>query len=258
MLGLWFLATGLVLAQAVRLLGGPMAARAESADAYYVLLARLPWLEAGVAAALLALVLVLVGGRARLDRRWLAGGVAVVAVAAQVYGGFDPVMTGAALIAAILSFFPGLAARSTWGGWTGLIALVLLFGLLAQAAAPATAFLFLWPALLVAVAAALAVVVDPALLRWPSMAPVALAGVLGVGWLAYLGHPVFLGVGMDLPGAAALLALLAVMLLRPLEPGRSLRRSLLVAAAVVLVLGAGVSLAGRFVEPMPAPADAAV
>lgn len=254
--GLWFLAAGLVLAQAVRLLGGPMAARADSAEAYYVLLARLPWLEAGVAAALLALVLVLVGGRGRLDRRWLAGGVAIVAVAAQVYGGFDPVMTGAAAVSAGLSALPGLSPRSTWGGWTGLIALVLLFGLLAQAAAPATAFLFLWPALLAAVAAAVAAVADPALLRWPSLAPAALAAVLGVGWLACLGHPVFLGVGMDLPGVLALLALLCAMLLRPLEPGQRLRPPLLIAAAAILVLGAGLSLAARFAEPTPAPATA--
>lgn len=254
--GLWFLSTGLVLAQAVRLLGGPMAARAESADAYYVLLARLPWLEAGVAAALLALVLVLIGGRGRLDRRWMVVGVAVVAVAAMVYGGFDPVLAGAAGVAAGLSAFPGLSPRSTWGGWTGLIALVLVLGVAAQAAAPATAFLFLWPGLLAAAAAALAAALDPGLTRWPSRAPVALTAILGVGWLISLGHPVFLGVGMDLPGALALLALLAAMLLRPLEPGVGLRRSLLIIAAAILVLGSSAAVAGRFVEPMSLPAAA--
>jgi len=253
--GLWFLSTGLVLAQAVRLLGGPMAARADSADAYYVLLARLPWLEAGVAAALLALVLMLIGGRARLDRRWLAGGVVLVSVAAQVYGGFDPVLTVASLVAASLSALPGLTARSTWGGWTGLIALALLFGAVAQAAAPAAAFLFLWPALLAAATAALAAALDPGLTRWPSQALVAVVAVFGVGWLVYLGHPVFLGVGMDLPGALALLALLAAMLLRPLEPGARLRRPLLIAAAAVLMAGAGVSAAARLVEPMPPAAE---
>lgn len=252
--GLWFLSTGLVLAQAVRLLGGPMAARAESADAYYVLLARLPWLEAGVAAALLALVLVLIGGRGRLDRRWLAGGVALAAAAAMVYGGFDPVLAGAGGIAAGLSAFPGLSARSTWGGWSGLIALVLVLGAAAQAAAPATAFLFLWPGLLAAAAAGVAAALDPGLARWPSLAPAALAAVVAVGWLIGLGHPVFLGVGMDLPGALALLALLAAMLLRPMEPGVGMRRALLVAAAAVLVLGAAASLTARFVEPMNPPA----
>ena len=252
--GLWFLSTGLVLAQAVRLLGGPMAARAESADAYYVLLARLPWLEAGVAAALLALVLVLVGGRRRLDRRWLAGGVALVAVAAMVYGGFDPVLAGAGGVAAGLSAFPGLSARSAWGGWSGLIALVLVLGAAAQAAAPATAFLLLWPGLLAAAAAGLAATLDPGLTRWPSLASAALAAVVGVGWVISLGHPVFLGVGMDLPGALALLALLAAMLLRPMEPGVGMRRALLVAAAAVLVLGSAASLTARFVEPMTPPA----
>lgn len=252
--GLWFLSAGLVLAQGVRLLGGPMAARAESADAYYVLLARLPWLEAGVAATLLALVLVLVGGRARLGRVWLAGGVALVAVAAMVYGGFDPVLAGAGGVAAGLSAFPGLSARSTWGGWSGLIALVLALGAAAQAAAPATAFLFLWPGLLAAAAAGLAAALDPGLTRWPSLASAALPAVVAIGWLISLGHPVFLGVGMDLPGALALLALLAAMLLRPMEPGVGLRRPLLVAVAGLLVLGAAASLTARFVEPMNTPA----
>lgn len=252
--GMWLLSTGLVVAQAVRLLGGPMAARAESADAYYVLLARLPWLEAGVAGALLALVLLLVGGRSRLDPRWLAGAVVLVAAAATLYGGFDPVLAGATAVSAGLSAFPAMAARSTWGGWSGLIALALVLGAAAQAAAPATAFLFLWPALLATVAAALAASLDPGLARWPSLAPVALAAVLAVGWLISLGHPVFLGVGMDLPGALVLLALLAAMMVRPLEPGMRLRRPLLIAAAAILALGAGAAATGRFVEPMDRPA----
>src|SRR5690606_4328502 len=254
--GLWLLSAGLVLAEAARLLGGPMAARADSAEAYYVLLARLPSLEAGVAAALLAAVLLLVGGRGRIDRRWLAGGLALIAVAGLTYGGFDPILTGAALVAVGLSAFPRLSARTVWGGWTGLVGLVLLFGLLAQAAAPATAFLFLWPALLAAFACAVAAFAEPALLGWRSLVPASLAAALGVGWLVYLGHPVFLGVGMDLPGALALLALLATMLLRPLEPGAALRRPLLIAAAAVLVVGAGAALAARAVHPMPTAAEA--
>ncbi|MBU4135354.1 MAG: M20/M25/M40 family metallo-hydrolase, partial [Alphaproteobacteria bacterium] len=61
--GLWFLSTGLVLTQLVRLMAGPMSGRAESADAYYTLLARLPWMEAGAALTVLAVALALFGGR---------------------------------------------------------------------------------------------------------------------------------------------------------------------------------------------------
>ncbi|MBA4804625.1 MAG: M20/M25/M40 family metallo-hydrolase [Brevundimonas sp.] len=254
--GLWFLAVGLVLAQVVRLLGGPMAVRAASPDAYYVLLARLPWLEAGVAGALVALVLVLLGGRARLDRRWLAGGLAALTVAGLAWGGFDPLLAGAGAAAVGLSLAPGLAPRSTWGGWSGLIALCLLFGAAAQAFAPATAFLFLWPGLLAAGVAALAAILDPGLTRPAALAPVAMAAAAGGGWLLSLAHPVFLGVGMDLPGVLALLALLTAMLLRPFEPGDRLRRPLLLAAAAILVAGAGVSGAARLAEPMEPPAAA--
>ena len=63
--GLWFLSTGLVLAEGVRQLAGPVSSRVDSAEAYYTLLARLPWMEAGVALAMLALVMMVLGGRAR-------------------------------------------------------------------------------------------------------------------------------------------------------------------------------------------------
>ncbi len=58
---------------------------------------------------------------------------------------------------------------------------------------------------------------------------------------------------MDLPGALAIVALLVAMLLRPMEPGVSHGRPLLIAAAAILVLGAGAALAARVVEPMSPP-----
>ncbi|GAA0644882.1 M20/M25/M40 family metallo-hydrolase [Brevundimonas lenta] len=250
--GLWFLTTGLVLAQGVRQLGGPVSSRIDSAEAYYTLLARLPWMEAGVALTMLALVLTVLGGRAKLDRRIVAGVIAVVAIAATVTGGVNAVVLGAAVVSIGLSLFPSLSARSTWGGWTGLIALVVILASGAQAAAPEAAFLFLWPALLAALVAVAAAFADPGLTRAPSLAPIALGVVVGVGWIVGLSHPVFLGIGMDLPGALALTALLALMLMRPLEPGSGVRRPLLLAAVAILVVGAGLSTAARIAEPAPA------
>src|SRR5690606_25377953 len=131
--GLWFLAAGLVLTHAVRTLAGPMAQRAESAEAYYTLLARLPWMEAGAALTVLALGMALLGGRGRPDRRLTAGALAVAALAGLALGGFaNPIIIGAAVVAVGLSRAPGLAARTAWGGWTGLIALVLGVGAIAQ------------------------------------------------------------------------------------------------------------------------------
>ena len=251
--GVWFLSTGLVLTQAVRTLAGPMAARAESAGAWYTLLARLPWMEAGAALTVLALGMAVLGGRARPDRRVTAVAVAAAAALALTLGGLSPVIIGASVIAIGLSLAPGLAARTVWGGWTGLIALTLLFGTFAQAVAPQTAFLFLWPALLAGVAAALAAVLDPGLTRARSLVPVAIMALLGGAWLIGLSHPVFLGIGMDLPGVLALLGLLALMLVRPLSPERGAVRPWLMAALAVLVLGGALSAAARFAEPMPAP-----
>ncbi|MNT59817.1 hypothetical protein D3C86_1770730 [compost metagenome] len=71
-----------------------------------------------------------------------------------------------------------------------------------------------------------------------------------------LGHFVFLGVGMDLPGALALIGLLALLFLRPLSPPVSAIRPVLIGAAACLVLACGLSLAARFVEPTPAVAKA--
>ena len=248
--GLWFLSTGLVLTQLVRLLAGPMSGRAESADAYYTLLARLPWMEAGAALTVLAVALALFGGRTRLDRRIVAGAIAVAAVLALILGGLNTIVIGAAVIAAGLSLFPGLAARSTWGGWTGLIGLILMFATAAQALAPEAAFLFVWTGLLAAVAAALAAFLDPGLTRPRSLAPAAVVAVLGAAWIMGQAHTVFLGIGMDLPGVLVLLGLLVLMLVRPLSPEQGLARPLLIAAAAALILGVGLSVAAQVMEPM--------
>ncbi len=256
--GVWFIAAGLVLTQAVRTLAGPMSGRAESAEAYYTLLGRLPWMEAGAALTVLALMMAVLGGRGRPDRRITAVALAAAAAVALILGGFEnPVVIVAALIAIGLSLVPGLAARTAWGGWTGLIALVLVLGLAAQAFAPETAFLFLWPGLLAAAAAALAGLIDPGLTRVKSLAPVAVAAAVGGAWLIGLSHPVFLGIGMDMPGVLALLGLLGLMLIRPLSPERGAVRPWLMAALAVLVLGAAVSGWARIANPMPAEPPAA-
>lgn len=252
--GVWFLTTGLVLTQAVRTLAGPMSGRADSAEAYYTLLGRLPWMEAGAALTVLALAMALMGGRGRPDRRIAAGAVALAAVVALALGGVSPIIVGAAVIAIGLSLFPGLAPRTVWGGWSGLIALILVLGAGAQAVAPEAAFLFLWPAVLASAVAALVAILDPGLTRMRSLLSVAVVVALGGGWLIGLSHPVFLGIGMDLPGVLVLMGLLVLMLARPLSPERGMVRPWLMAALAVLALGAGLSAWAQVAEPMP-PAE---
>ncbi|MFN3557958.1 MAG: M20/M25/M40 family metallo-hydrolase [Brevundimonas sp.] len=251
--GLWFLTAGLVVTQVVRGLGGPMAGRIDSADAYYTLLARLPWLEAGIVLAVLALILAVLGGRARSDRRLTAGALAALTLLTVLFeGGLNPLILGAGVLATGLSLAPQLAAKTVWGGWTGLIALVLVFAAAAQGFAPETAFLFLWPALLAALVAVIAALFDPALLKPASLAPIAVTAAVVGAWLVGLSHPVFLGIGMDLPGALALLGLLGLMLVRPLSPEQSVVRPLLMVALAILFIGAGVSAYARIAEPMVA------
>lgn len=248
--GVWLLAAGIVVAQAVRVLAGPVGGRIESAETYYVLLRRLPWMEAGVGLAVLGVMFALLAGRALIGRRLLAGVIAAAAVLATGLGGFDPVVLGAALVAVGLSLWPGGEDETVWGGWLGAVVLVLILGVLVQAVAPEAALLFVWTGLAAAGAAALAAGIGARLERWAALAPAAVAtGVVG-GWLAGLGHFVFLGVGMDQPGALGLIAVLIVALARPLAPGAgSARHTLAGLAAAMLILGCGLSLAARHAEP---------
>ncbi|MDB5420372.1 MAG: peptidase, partial [Brevundimonas sp.] len=126
--GAWMLAAGLVLAKAVRLLAGPLSSRAETPDTYYVLLARLPWIEGGVALCVLAVGLAALAGPAGIGRRVLAGVILVAALVATLMGGVDPVLLGAAVVALGLGLWSQSSARSPWGGWLGLILLVLVLG----------------------------------------------------------------------------------------------------------------------------------
>ena len=246
--GLWFLATSIVLVQAVRLLAGPLSSRAESSDAYYVLLRRLPWMEAGTGLTVLAVGLLVLAGRAAVGRRALAGVVASAAVRATALGGLNPVILGAAVVALGLGLWSHGAPRTVWGGWLGLIALVALIGLIVQAVAPEAAFLFVWTALLATLAAGGSALIGARLATPASLIPPAIATAVGGAWLVSLSHPVFLGIGMDLPGVLILMALLVLMLVRPLAPAGA-SRALALGAAACLVIACGLSIGARFAEP---------
>jgi len=246
--GVWLMAGAVVVGQAIRVLAGPIGSRVQSAETYYTLLRRLPVLEIGVALGITALVMTLVAGRGQAGGRAAAGVIVAAAVIATVMGGFSPLIVGAALVAVALSFWPAGEDETIWGGWLGLIVLVLIMGAGVQAAAPEAAFLFLWPGLIAAVGAALTALIGAGLTSWRSLVPAVVATVVAGGWLLVQGHGVFLGVGMDLPGALGLIALLVVLMARPLAPaslhGVRMLRGL---AAVCVVAGCGVGLAARLI-----------
>jgi len=253
--GLWLVATGLVLTTAVRLLGGPLSSRAESAEAYYTLLRRLPWLEGGAVLVVLAVALTLLAGRQAFGRIGLSAVVALSALFALILSGIDYVVVGAAVISLAL-IWTVRGPRSTRGGWIGLIGLVVLLGGAVQALSPEAAFLLLWPALLASAALAVSMAVSARLAGPWALVPAALATAVGGGWIVSLAHPVFLGIGMDMPGVLAPLALLLMIFAYPLGRMIPAPRVLAACAVAALIAGAGVTLWAQIAEPAPAPATA--
>ncbi|HAL07525.1 MAG TPA: peptidase M20, partial [Brevundimonas sp.] len=106
------------------------------------------------------------------------------------------------------------------------------------------------------VAAALAALVDLGLTRPLGLLPPAVATVLGGAWLLGIGHFVFLGVGMDLPGALAVVGLLVLLFARPLAPETRTAHLMLFAAAACLIAGVGLNLSAQLLAPSPAVAEA--
>ena len=254
--GLWLLAAGFVLAMAMRGLAGPSLSRAWAPEIYYAMLRRLPWLEAGVVLGLLACMLILFGsGEGR--RRLTAGVLALAAIITAVLYEVSVVVLVVALIAAAGALWSGWSRAGRVSAWTGLIALMLVLAAVVQIVAPTGAFLFAWPVLGAALAAAIGTLIDPRLERHVSLWPaVIVTAVLG-GWLLTWGHGAFLGIGMDLPGVLALVALMVAMLARPLAPvSRRGLEVLAVLAAVALIGGAGLAVGARIIEPVPAEGHA--
>ncbi|WP_298162279.1 M20/M25/M40 family metallo-hydrolase [Brevundimonas sp.] len=250
--GLWVLAMGIVIAGGVRVLAGPLSSRAESADVYYTLLRRLPWMEAGTGLAMASIALALLAGRQALGPKLLAGVVLAAVVASFALGGFDPVILGAGGVAIALTAWPQSAPKTVWGGWLGLIALIFVLGCVVQGAAPEAALILIWPGLLAAAAAGACALVGARLESPRSLIPAVVATVIGGAWILNLSHQVFLGVGMDLPGVLALMTLLVQLFLAPLAPRA--KGTLAAAAAACLILACGLSLTARFAEPAPPPA----
>ncbi len=251
--GLWVLTMGIVVAQGVRVLAGPLSARAESADVYYTLLRRLPWMEAGTGLAMAAVALALLAGRQALGPKLLAGVIAAAVGAVLLLGGFDPVILGAGGLALALSVWSRSAPRTVWGGWLGLIAFVFLLGCLVQGAAPEASLILVWPGLLAAAAAAASALVGARLESSRSLIPAMIATVIGGAWILTLSHQVFLGVGMDMPGLLALMTVLGLLFLAPLAPRA--KGTLAAAAAACLILACGLSLTARYAEPALSPAE---
>lgn len=245
------------LAYAVRGLAGPMGDRyGAGPDLYYTMLRRLPWIEAGLGLALLGLLIALLAGRTLVRPVWWAGGLALAAGVAVLAGGLNLIVLAVAGLAAALAFAPAASPGARHASAIGWAATALALGLLVQILAPTAAVLFLWPGLAFALGLAIAAALGT---RWPerrALAPAAILAAPVVAWLLYQAHPVVLGVGMDLPGVAAVFVLLIGAGLRIFAPDPKLARPALIVAAALALAGAGVSAAARIAEPPPPSAQA--
>lgn len=252
--GVWLLTTGVVLAQATRLLAGPMSSRAASAETYYVLLDRLPWMQIGAGLTILALSLTLLSGARHRYPRITAASALIITALSLIFGGFSAAILVLGLISTGLSLWPLRRVPSLWGAWLGLILLVSLLALILQALAPEAALIFTWPALVAATVAAIVAFILPDLDRPKALILPALAAVLVSAWLLGLAHLTFLGIGMDMPGIMALFGLLIVVFLRPLSPSPGQMRKVVAMAGLCLLLACGFNLSAQWLEPSPSVA----
>ncbi len=147
-------------------------------------------------------------GRMRVTGALLAG---AAGVGCQIFGGWDPVGLGLGVAGALLAILAFGREAQRPGAWAGLLGAGLLAGAALQAFAPPTAFLVAWPLLAACAGAAISALGDRRPL-WIRLVLVAL-GVIGVGWLAWVIHAVY--VNLDLPELLALLAWLAAFVLWP-------------------------------------------
>lgn len=204
---------------------------------------------------------------ATLDGLVAAAAVAVIAYGGNLLSGADAptnyydrlaalprlelmaLLAGGAGLALALAMAP--RRRSLMEGWIGAIALnlALLVGL--QLALPAGGPVLAWPLLPAALALALAARRPLGPMPPAGRLLAAAAAVFGLATIGGFAHNLLLGIGISSPSAVALFAPLALALLWPLLPAPLSRRTLLIAATVMVAGNAALALDVRL-DPMAA------
>jgi hypothetical protein len=208
---------------------------------YYDRLAALPRLEAQ---ALLACLAALVGwlGWRRWPQRVL--GIvpgALLAILGFALGGPHGLILIAAVVGMIAGWFAPPAGVSRWDGWLAAIGLLAVVAIVLQVEAPMAAWIFAWPALVLALAAVTIAWIDAAFVKPWSWAIAAIALVIVVAPLIPLAHLAFLGIGGPLPETMLAFLLLAAAAVRPF--GRITMPGRLAGFAVAALLIAALAIA---------------
>jgi hypothetical protein len=246
---LWLAAHGILLIVVLNLVSGSRHAN------YYDRLAALPRLEAQ---ALLACLTALVGWLAwrRLPRRvlGLAPGT-VLGVLGLLLGGSPALILIAALIGMAAGYFAPQDGVQRWNGWLAAIGLLVVTAVVVQAEAPMAAWIFAWPAMVLALAAIPIAWADAGFTRPWSWAIAALALVIVVAPLMPLAHLAFLGIGAPMPEAMLAFLLLAAAAIWPLGRIERLDRRVIFVVAALLVAALAIAVQVRtdpIAETIPA------
>ncbi len=158
------------------------------------------------------------------------------------------IVAGLAALAALL-FTASAGAGTVWDRWLSFVLLCVIDALAVQILLPGAGPIFAWPALLATLGLALAAWWGPEhdgrSIGWLHLLPALLLAIPGLTLTAELAHFAFLGVGGPMPFALVPLLIPALALLAPAIPAGP-RRPALLAAAVAVVIAAGVALWVRF------------
>jgi hypothetical protein len=164
------------------------------------------------------------------------------------FGGLDKLGLGLGVGAALLAVIAYGRPVSRAGAWTGVLLLGLVLGGVVQALAPPAAFIFGWPLLLAGIAAAASAM--GARKDIATLAVLALAAALGLGWIGGFAHGVYLS--LDLVELLSLPVLLAALLVWPLAQPEGGAPPARLVGPLLLAAGVAVLIAVRLSNPYDA------
>ncbi|WP_454884978.1 M28 family peptidase [Sphingomonas oryzagri] len=201
----WLLAHGLLLLTVFNAVSG------SAHPNYYDRLAALSRLEAQALLVSLAALIGWLGWRRRSQRVFGLVPGAILGIVGWSLGGPHTPILFAAIVGMLAGWFAPPTGASRWGGWIAGIGLLLLVAAIAQVKAPLAAWIFAWPAMVLALAAVPIAWGDAGFAKPWSWAIAAVALAVVTAPLVPLAHLAFLGVGGPMPQAMlAFLLLLAV------------------------------------------------
>jgi len=189
--------------------------------------------------------LVLSAGALTRGRRWIAAVPVALGLACSAFGGFDMIGAVSGVLAGVIGVFAYGRPATRQGAWAGVLLSGLLLAVIAQALAPAAAYILAWPLLIGSVGAA-----ATALGARRGLVPLLLLLVLAaadLGWEGGTWH--FSFEAMDLMPIFGVQMITAGFVLWPLaQPDPGTRKGLVVGMAL-LFGGLALTLVVRSDEP---------